>query len=619
MSGSFTNFSAKRRTSNCPTEAYWMRRARRDLGYVKDVLGGAIQEKPHKPIIGALFNFNSIRMADEELMDKGREPNGRYDKPFRSHDPRDRFAEYRCLEHHIIKGTYKPFKPTTIDIEKLPAEEIAALHPEPGTDLYSQCYRTLRIPSYRDALVLHILNKVLTPVLDPALDDRMYGFRPGRGVNNALASSIHHIDAGNTYVLTRDIRKAFDNIRHVDAIESLEMAQLPTPLIKLIKKTLRLKPGNIGIPQGAAISPLILNLVLNTYILDKLPDIKAKVIAYADDITIIARNRNEAYKASDAIESLLQNIGLKYHPNKKHSADLNIGNSVKILGYTITKKGGKIHVDISESKWADIYDTLHKEGIEDVLEETVIGLLNAIGPILFNNDNNDTINTIINRINNNLTYYGDHIELESIIYGGNDKAKDILYASVTRLNTIIDDNKSNDIRQDNTGNTDTTDIIEYTLKTIEYEDINDIMINPNGNNNIPERTVIDNTLYTEYYPITNTNAKDLLRDFNNKYQIITKTNKHIHDIYNNFAHRSADGQISATFVPISGTLGVNIQRENNPHLDLRRWDSSTVRRHIPSTIGTSGIIIQPIPYLTNRGPPDDARIDMSKIWTSNTT
>ena len=184
--------------------------------------------------------------------------------------------------------------------------------------------RPLSIPVMRDRATQALIKLALEPQWEAKLDPNMYGFRPGRSCQDAIEAIYRTIFRQPKYVLNVDIRGCFDNISHA-AI--LKKCRAPNWMKRLIKGWLEcgvLDNGfhrtERGSPQGGVISPLLALIALKgierhikrlgtgTY--------PIYVVAYADDMVILARREKDIHRAQAALEKWLHKIGLELNPRK---------------------------------------------------------------------------------------------------------------------------------------------------------------------------------------------------------------------------------------------------------------------------------------------------------------
>ena len=103
-----------------------------------------------------------------------------------------------------------------------------------------------------------------------------YGFRPGRGQHDALDALAVGINRCKVnWILDADIAGFFDTVSHEWLIAFVEHRVGDRRVLRLIRKWLKagvaedgvVKPGEVGTPQGAVISPLLANIYLH-YVFD---------------------------------------------------------------------------------------------------------------------------------------------------------------------------------------------------------------------------------------------------------------------------------------------------------------------------------------------------------------
>lgn len=141
-------------------------------------------------------------------------------------------------------------------------------------------------------------------------------------------------------VIAIDVRKAFDTVSHPAIANALKRAGIESHLINYINKDLStssttIKIGNQytnpiriqrGVKQGDPLSPTLFNLVLDelldahtnspdsaTIVED---DFKCPMIAFADDLIIMANCENSAKRLLDATNSFLKDKGMAINSRK---------------------------------------------------------------------------------------------------------------------------------------------------------------------------------------------------------------------------------------------------------------------------------------------------------------
>src|SRR5690554_3015011 len=97
----------------------------------------------------------------------------------------------------------------------------------------------------------------------------------------------------------------------------------------------------IGSPQGGVISPLLCNIYLDMFD-QKMKALGIRIVRYADDILIFARNPRQAARYRDiAVKVLEEDLKLTVNRQKTHITDVYRG--VSFLGFVIYSQHVSIH------------------------------------------------------------------------------------------------------------------------------------------------------------------------------------------------------------------------------------------------------------------------------------
>ncbi len=213
----------------------------------------------------------------------------------------------RKLQEQLRQGTYQP----------------QAIHrvyiPKPG----STEKRPLGIPTVRDRVVQAAVVHVLQPIFERDFAPTSYGFRPGRGCQQALARVEELLAAGYSYVVDADLKSYFDTIPHERLLQRIQGKVSDGRLLRLIESFL--KAGILeglqewtpvaGAPQGAVLSPLLSNVYLDP--LDHLMAASGyEMVRYADDFVILCRTEAAAQRALVLVQEWVDANGLTLHPTK---------------------------------------------------------------------------------------------------------------------------------------------------------------------------------------------------------------------------------------------------------------------------------------------------------------
>ena len=131
--------------------------------------------------------------------------------------------------------------------------------------------RPLGIPVLMDRCHQARVRNALEPEWEARFEPRSYGFRPGRGCQDAIAA-IYNVCKGpwsmRTWALDADLAAAFDRIDHdhlLAALGSFPARDMISGWLKagVFEAGKGFAPTVEGTPQGGVISPLLLNVALH--------------------------------------------------------------------------------------------------------------------------------------------------------------------------------------------------------------------------------------------------------------------------------------------------------------------------------------------------------------------
>jgi RNA-directed DNA polymerase len=248
--------------------------------------------------------------------------------------------------------------------------------------------RPLGIPTVRDRIEQAIIKNSLEPEWESVFEPNSYGFRPGRGCQDAIAQDFVRLTqrengSSDTWVLEADIRGFFDNIAH----ESILNMITQFPKRNLIEGWLKagfnfdgkFNPTEMGTPQGGVISPLLANIGLHgleTYIKSTNP--KLGVVRYADDFIVTARDKGSLETAQVQIQQWLSKRGLELSTEKTCITSMEDG--FDFLGFNHRHYNGKLLIKPTKKK---VLDFCKRVGVEikamyGAKQEDVISKLNPI-------------------------------------------------------------------------------------------------------------------------------------------------------------------------------------------------------------------------------------------------
>ncbi|KAJ65534.1 group II intron reverse transcriptase/maturase [Enterococcus faecalis] len=199
--------------------------------------------------------------------------------------------------------------------------------------------RPLGIPTMRDRLIQQMFKQVLEPICEAQFYKHSYGFRQNRSTEHAIARCNFVAYACKChYVVDVDIEGFFDNVSHSKMIKQLYTIGIKDRrVLAIISKMLKapikgIGTLNKGTPQGAILSPLLSNVVLNdldwwvanqwetfqsrypykdnAYMYNALKKTKLKemhIVRYADDFKIFTNTPKSAIKIFHAVKGYLRN------------------------------------------------------------------------------------------------------------------------------------------------------------------------------------------------------------------------------------------------------------------------------------------------------------------------
>lgn len=273
-------------------------------------------------LIDKVSRTQTLKAAFEEV--KRRKGGGGVDGEEIPDFERDAERRIQRLTEELRTGRYQPKAVKRVWIEK-PA---------------SKQKRPLGIPTITDRVVQGALKKVIEPIFERKFRDGSYGFRPGRGCKDALRQVQRQLDEGKTVVVDVDIERYFDTIRREGLMDEVRKEIADTKVLELLERYLRQgvmegleswEPES-GTPQGAVISPLLANIYLHP-VDEAMAEAGWEIVRYADDMVVLCRDEAEAEKALKRLTGLLEERGLKLHPEKTRIVDAQQPGGFDFLGY----------------------------------------------------------------------------------------------------------------------------------------------------------------------------------------------------------------------------------------------------------------------------------------------
>jgi RNA-directed DNA polymerase len=136
---------------------------------------------------------------------------------------------------------------------------------------HGQGVRILGVPSVADRVAQTVVARVLEVRVEPIFHPDSYGYRPGRGALDAVATCRKRC-WDTDWVIDLDIRAFFDTVPWDLVVKAVEAnTELPWVVLyvrRWLAAPLALPDGSMrrrerGTPQGSAISPVLANLFLH--------------------------------------------------------------------------------------------------------------------------------------------------------------------------------------------------------------------------------------------------------------------------------------------------------------------------------------------------------------------
>jgi len=194
--------------------------------------------------------------------------------------------------------------------------------------------RPLAIPCVRDRVAQSALHLLLSPLLETEFEDSSFGYRPGRGVRDALerVQALHR--QGYAHVVEADIDRFFENVPHAPLLERLGASIADPRVVAVVALWLAQEPGGRGLAQGSPLSPLLSNLYLDA--LDEgLEGRGVRIVRFADDFVILCKSAGLAEETLGRARATLGELGLALDLEKTRLTDFDRG--FRFLGHKLVK------------------------------------------------------------------------------------------------------------------------------------------------------------------------------------------------------------------------------------------------------------------------------------------
>jgi len=236
------------------------------------------------------------------------------------------------LIHKKLKGGTYRFKPAR-----------RVLIPKQG----SSKKRKLGIPVVTDRIVSQSMNLVFEGIFGPDFTASNFGFRRGKSQHQAIRHVQGIVLEGYEWCASIDLKSFFDEIPHGLILKLIRRKIADEGLVTLVARALKagvivegkLEKTTKGCPQGAPVSPMLSNIVLNE--LDQELERRGhRYCRWADDFLILVTSERAAKRVMDGIVKYLENeLNLPVNREKSGVSEVK---DVPFLGFQILR--GKIRV-----------------------------------------------------------------------------------------------------------------------------------------------------------------------------------------------------------------------------------------------------------------------------------
>ncbi|WP_295435977.1 CRISPR-associated endonuclease Cas1 [uncultured Thiodictyon sp.] len=198
--------------------------------------------------------------------------------------------------------------------------------------------RGLAIPPFWDRVVQRALVQRIAPALESVFSAASHAYRPGHSRHTAGSAIQRAWRDGYRWVYEADIQGFFDNLDWQRLGERLRALYRDDPAVDLLLawmaapvdyQGMRIERSR-GLPQGAPLSPMLANLMLDDMDSD-LEHAGFRLVRYADDFVVLCKDRERAEAAGAAVRRSLAELGLTLNEDKSRSVGFDQG--FRYLGF----------------------------------------------------------------------------------------------------------------------------------------------------------------------------------------------------------------------------------------------------------------------------------------------
>nr|CDJ82820.1 RNA-directed DNA polymerase (reverse transcriptase) domain containing protein [Haemonchus contortus] len=246
---------------------------------------------------------------------------------------------WKALGEHGIKWLTRFLNTVTAE-GRIPDAWRSAIVPifkQKGDAMECSNYRGIRLTAHTMKLYGRLVDSRLRELVP--ISEEQFGFMPERSTTDAIFIARQIMEKYREkrrpcYLAFLDLEKAFDRLPREVPWSALRKRNVPEHLIFLVKDmydgsttTIRTAHGQmgaidvtVGVHQGSALSPFLFLLTMDV-ITEELVDGPLKTILYADDIALIAENKEELQNNLQKWQKVLAENGLRLKKTKFLSSE----------------------------------------------------------------------------------------------------------------------------------------------------------------------------------------------------------------------------------------------------------------------------------------------------------
>jgi RNA-directed DNA polymerase len=259
--------------------------------------------------------------------------------------------------------------------------------------------RPLGIPVIVDRVLQARVVNALEPEWEARFEPKSYGFRPGRGCQDAIQAIFNTVSgktASRVWILDADLTAAFDRIDHEHLLQQIggfpAREHIAGWLRAGVVENGRLAATEQGTPRGGVVSPVLLNVALHG--MEYAAGVRYRrldangadtgrdspvLIRYADDLVAFCHTRQHAEQVKTRLAGWLASRGLAFNEDKTSIVALDDG--FDFLGFNVRRYRGKLLIKPSKAAIRRIRQRLRTE-IRSLRGAPTVEVLARLNPIV---------------------------------------------------------------------------------------------------------------------------------------------------------------------------------------------------------------------------------------------